>query len=104
MTDKYVGYGHPPEHGKFKKGQSGNPRGRPKKKLEDPLDIFGRVLKESAVVTVNGEKHIMSQQEILIRQLHKKASEGDLQSMKLLIKFMVHAYNMQDAPKMNWFN
>jgi hypothetical protein len=28
--DYEVGYGKPPEHAKFKKGKSGNPRGRPK--------------------------------------------------------------------------
>ena len=29
--DKYaVGYGKPPKHAQFKKGQSGNPKGRPK--------------------------------------------------------------------------
>ena len=28
-----VGYGRPPEHTRFKKGQSGNPRGRPKRQV-----------------------------------------------------------------------
>ena len=30
MNDDEVGYGKPPKHGQFKKGQSGNPKGRPK--------------------------------------------------------------------------
>jgi Family of unknown function (DUF5681) len=29
--DYKVGYGRPPEHSRFKRGQSGNPRGRPRK-------------------------------------------------------------------------
>lgn len=29
-NDNPVGYGKPPEHSRFKKGQSGNPKGRPK--------------------------------------------------------------------------
>jgi len=38
MTDDYdVGYKKPPKHGRFKKGQSGNPGGRPRRpKREEP--------------------------------------------------------------------
>jgi len=35
--DDKVGYGKPPVSGRFKKGQSGNPRGRPRKKKEPPV-------------------------------------------------------------------
>ena len=28
--DEKVGYGRPPKHSRFRKGQSGNPRSRPK--------------------------------------------------------------------------
>lgn len=31
--DEYVGYGKPPKHSQFKKGASGNPKGRPPSKL-----------------------------------------------------------------------
>jgi hypothetical protein len=35
-----VGYGHPPEHTRFKKGQSGNPAGRPRNRAAAALDAI----------------------------------------------------------------
>lgn len=31
--EAYVGYGKPPKHTQFKKGKSGNPKGRPPNKV-----------------------------------------------------------------------
>jgi len=44
-----LGYCNPPEHGRFKKGQSGNPKGRPKGTL-NLATVLERTLREKVVL------------------------------------------------------
>jgi hypothetical protein len=39
MSDYKVGYGKPPKSGQFKRGKSGNPKGRPKGSLKLATDL-----------------------------------------------------------------
>jgi hypothetical protein len=58
MADAYddykVGPGWPPLHTHFRKGQSGNPGSRSKKKLHA---LLADALNEPALVTIDGERH-----------------------------------------------
>jgi hypothetical protein len=57
-----AGYKRPPKSGQFKKGQSGNPGGRPKR--SGPIDIdFDQHLGEVFDVKVNGRQQKMSAKE-----------------------------------------
>ena len=46
-------YRKPPMHTRFKKGQSGNPRGRPAKNL---ATLLAAALNEKVIVTENGKR------------------------------------------------
>jgi hypothetical protein len=48
-----VGYGNPPKATRFKKGQSGNPNGRPKNKPSMVTDIL-QAIRARVVINVNG--------------------------------------------------
>lgn len=79
------GYGHPPKEHRWKKGQSGNPKGRPKKeKKPNKRNIEAIILKEldDEVLLVNGVE--MTRLQIETIALRNKAAKGDISAMRLL--------------------
>lgn len=79
-----VGYGKPPPHTRFKKGQSGNPEGRPK----SPKTFDSKIAQElDALLTINmdGEQTTVTRREAVVLRLIKKALGGDARSLRLLL-------------------
>jgi hypothetical protein len=62
--DYPVGYGKPPHHTRFVKGQSGNPRGRPPG-AKNMKTLLTRALNELVVVTDNGGRRKVSKREAI---------------------------------------
>lgn len=85
MTEKTydVGYGKPPKHAQFKKGQSGNLKGRPKGILNFAT-LLERTLRERVMIKENGKNKTISKLEAAITQLTNKAASGDLKAFQLL--------------------
>lgn len=83
-NDEKVGYANPPKKSRFRKGKSGNPRGRPKKFVPpirtNDRDIIRRL--DTETVDVQGVK--VSKRELELRILHAKSLKGDLRAMKML--------------------
>jgi hypothetical protein len=70
------GFGQPPRRGRFKKGVSGNPSGRPKGSCNLKTDL-SKMLKKRVSVREDGEVRKISQQEALLLGLFKQALKGD---------------------------
>ena len=78
MTDDYdIGFGKPPKSNQWKKGQSGNPKGRPKQK-SDFLTDYARILSEPVRARQpDGRTVTLDSMEAAYVQLCKKALKGD---------------------------
>jgi hypothetical protein len=86
-TDRYeVGYGKPPKSTQFKKGRSGNPKGRPKKK-HNAKQSFHEVFARKILATVDGKRQYIDGMEALFLHLRAKASAGDLKAIGLYFDF-----------------
>jgi hypothetical protein len=79
-----IGRGRPPREHRFKKGSSGNPRGRPKgsKNLKTYVTKAAR---EKVSVRQNGKSKRIPKIEATIAQLSNKAASGDPRSMEQFI-------------------
>jgi len=78
-----AGYCNPPEHTRFKAGQSGNPRGRPKGTL-NMATVLERTLREKVIINENGRRKTITKLEAAVKQLINKAASGDLKALQLL--------------------
>ena len=83
--DHPVGYAHPPREHRFKKGTSGNPRGRPKSKIAGQTAI-SELLNEPIKVRAGGKSRDMSAFEASLRQLVSKALNGDIRAILKFVK------------------
>jgi hypothetical protein len=78
-----VGYCNPPKRTRFKKGQSGNPQGRPKGAL-NMVTVLERTLRERVVINENGKRKTITKLEAAFKQLSNKAASGELKALQLL--------------------
>ncbi|NDQ55759.1 MAG: hypothetical protein GZ088_01645 [Acidipila sp.] len=78
-----VGYCNPPEETRFKKGQSGNPHGRPKGTL-NMATVLERTLRERVVINESGKRKTVTKLEAAVKQLANKAASGELKALQLL--------------------
>ena len=79
-----IGYGKPPVNTRFKKGASGNPRGRPKGSLNAGETIH-RVLNKKVSVDINGRRVNKTMLEIIFTQQANKAAKGDASATKIVM-------------------
>ena len=80
-----VGPGKPPRHTRFKPGQSGNPKGRPKAS-KNFATILQQQLMKKITITVDGKPRRMTVQEVIARRLATDSMKGTTKAMELLIR------------------
>jgi hypothetical protein len=80
-----VGFGKPPKRTQFKKGRSGNPKGRPPKKPDLHSELT-KVLRENVTIITDGQPETVTVQQALLLRLRDQALSGELWAGKLLQK------------------
>lgn len=88
-----VGYGRPPEEHRFRKGQSGNSRGRQERDtrtLPPPVGLqeaFLNVANQPLTMTVNGRQVITTRIEAAFHRLSADALKGNMPAMRLWLQY-----------------
>src|SRR5436305_14794907 len=105
--DNDVGYRKPPMATRFKKGKSGNPKGRPKKSLHahrsqrtHMKDDFLRVIQQRLTVAEEGGNRRLTIQRTLIKSIVYRAIQGHVAWIARLWALFKH-YHLDREPDPN---
>ena len=85
--DYEVGNARPPRHSRFVKGQSGNPRGRPRG-AENIKTLLDEALNELVVVTDHGGRRKVSKRKAFITQIVNGGAKGNFRAVPILLAML----------------
>src|SRR6516162_3152133 len=80
MSEEKTGYKRPPKAHRFKQGESGNPRGRPKAR-RNVNDDLADMLNKPIQIRENGKLRWITQQQALLLRLFQQGMDGDVKSI-----------------------
>jgi Family of unknown function (DUF5681) len=81
-----VGFRRPPRHASFKKGQSGNPGGRPRRRRDDDLvALLCAALDAPTTIVEDGKRRRGTKRELIASRLVDRSAQADIRATKLLL-------------------
>jgi hypothetical protein len=95
-----VGYGKPPKRSRFRKGVSGNRKGRPTGK-RNIATVLTEILQEKIVIDKNGVRRTVTKLEAALIKLVDQAASGDPVALRLMTALVRSADEraIEPAPK-----
>lgn len=85
-----IGFGNPPDATKYKKGQSGNPNGRPRGS-KNTYTLLDEIVNEKVTIQKNGRTFKITKKQAALFQLSNQAATGHLKAIQTLIPLMSEA-------------
>lgn len=83
-TDYKIGFCKPPVHTRFKPGQSGNPKGRPRG-IMDTHRLIDAILSKKVSAIIDGVPIKITKKQAMLLRLANNAASGDINSLRLLM-------------------
>jgi hypothetical protein len=83
-----VGPGRPPEAGRFPKGTSGNPKGRPKSRGVSSTSAFDIIMDRTLTVTKGGKPLEVTLEEALQHRTYQEAINGNRAAQREVLKMV----------------
>jgi hypothetical protein len=86
-TEQAVGRGNPPKHTQFRKGTTGNPKGRPKGSKNMSTYLM-EAARDQVTATIGGKRRKISKIQATAMQLATKAASGDQAAINKFLDWM----------------
>src|SRR5215204_1712754 len=83
-----VGPGRPPKGSRFRKGESGNPNGRPRKAKQQRASAFEILFARTIPVTQNGQQRDLTVEEALQLKTYHDAIAGKRSAIREVMKMI----------------
>ncbi|MEO9462356.1 MAG: DUF5681 domain-containing protein [Marinomonas sp.] len=90
-----IGYGKPPKKHQFKKGQSGNPKGRKKGSRGLKTDLQAE-LASMMTIQMNGTQVTATKQLLMMKTLSARAASGDIRAADKLVDLIIKIIDVED--------
>lgn len=92
-----IGYGKPPKHTRFKPGQSGNPRGRPRG-ARNLRTAIREALQEKIVIRESGRTRKLTKMDAIVQVALNKGLKGDPKGLAAIVQLAKWAGLMDEEP------
>ena len=95
---QFVGHPMPPVEYRFKKGQSGNPKGRPKG-ARSTYKILDDILNKRVQLIQDGKRVNLDRRTIILLQTVQSAMKGNAKAVQTLLPHMLEVDERKEAIK-----
>ena len=93
-----VGYGKPPKASRFRKGQSGNPSGKRKRRRSNVDEMLAEQLKARITVTEDGVRKTVTKLQVMMLQAVNAAMAGNFKPLQILTKLRLDLEQVNKVP------